>query len=96
LDQGTIEFVPTAGQATHSGGRVKDGQYSVPAEQGLQPGPYDVRIGSVQEGVYADEPVAPGEARPLKQRIPPEFNSETTQKVEVTEAGENKFDFTIP
>jgi hypothetical protein len=96
LDQGTIEFVPTAGQGTHSGGRINEGQYSIPAEQGFQPGPYDVRISSVQEGVYAEEGGAPGEAWPLKQRIPPEFNSQTRQHVEVKQSGDNKFDFTIP
>jgi hypothetical protein len=96
LDQGTIEFAPAAGQKTYSGGEIKNGQYSLPAAQGLEPGAYDVRITSNEGGVSsADE--MPGEvSTPPKQRIPPEFNTETTLKVEVKASGENKFDFTIP
>jgi hypothetical protein len=96
LDLGTIEFAPAAGQATFSGGAIKEGQYSIPAENGLKPGEYDVRISATKEGEYSEEPVAPGEARPLKQLIPPEFNSDTKQRVVVKESGNNKFDFTIP
>ncbi len=41
LDQGSIEFSPAAGQKTYSGGPIKDGQYSIPADQGLEPARYD-------------------------------------------------------
>jgi hypothetical protein len=96
LDQGSIEFSPAAGQKTYSGGAIKDGQYSLPADQGLEPGLYDVRISST-EGKSPATTEMPGEvAVPPKQRIPEEFNAKTTLKVEVKQGAENKFDFTIP
>jgi hypothetical protein len=96
LDQGTIEFSPAAEQGTMSGGPIKDGQYQVSAEHGLQPGPYTVRIFS-SEGGDTPKDEMPGEVTvPPKQRIPAEFNSDTSLKVEVQESGENRFDFSIP
>jgi hypothetical protein len=38
----------------------------------------------------------PGEAKPPKQLIPAEYNTETKLTATVKESGENKFDFTIP
>jgi hypothetical protein len=99
LSQGTIEFSPAAGQTTMSGGEIKDGQYSIPPDKGLQPGAYDVRISSLEGGPGGPAPAneMPGEAPPPpKQLIPAQYNSKTTLKAEVKESGENKFDFTIP
>jgi hypothetical protein len=96
LDQGTISFSPTAGQGTFSGGQIKGGQYSISAEHGLAPGLYEVRISSTEGGPPPSDEL-PGETTAVpKERIPAEFNSKTTLKAEVKEAGENKFDFTIP
>ncbi len=96
LDQGTIEFSPAAGQGTMSGGPIKNGQYLLPAEQGLEPGAYTVRIYSRDAGEQLQADEAPGEATGAPtQRIPAEYNTETTLKAEV-KAGENKFDFNIP
>ncbi len=42
---GTISFLPAAGTSGNSsGGEIKDGKYSIPAEVGLQPGEYRVTI----------------------------------------------------
>ncbi len=96
LDQGTIAFFPAAGQGTFSGGQIKHGQYSVPAEKGLEPGLYEVRISSLEGGPPPTDEL-PGETTVIpKERIPAQYNSKTTLKAEVKEAGENKLDFTIP
>jgi hypothetical protein len=96
LDQGSIEFSPTGDQGTMSGGDIKDGNYSIPAASGLKPGPYAVRISSSDRSVTATEE-APGEPPPpARQRIPAKFNEQTTLTAEVTETGDNKFDFNIP
>jgi hypothetical protein len=96
LDQGSIEFSPAAGQGTVSGGMIRDGQYTIPADSGLEPGLYHVRILST-EGPASRTDEMPGEVKtPPKQRIPVEYNSETTLQAEIKAAGENKFDFAIP
>jgi hypothetical protein len=97
LDQGAIEFSPTSQQGTFSGGEIVDGQYSIPAEQGLAPGSYDVRITSSEGGTQAPADQAPGESTiTAKERIPAAYNSATTLKVDVTKDGNKTFDFQIP
>jgi hypothetical protein len=96
LDQGTITFSPEDGQGTFSGGQIQDGRYLVPAENGLAPGKYTVRImsiagGGATTGGLEDEP-----ASEPKERIPLRYNLETTLEAEVKESGENKFDYKIP
>jgi hypothetical protein len=96
LDQGSIQFLPAAGQGTFSGGPIKDGQYKVPAKQGLEPGQYEVRISSKEGGAPPSDEL-PGEVTQVpKERIPAQFNSRTTLTAEIKEGIENKFDFTIP
>jgi hypothetical protein len=99
LDQGTIEFTSSGGGPTvFTGGMIKDGSYSVPAEKGLPPGTYRVKISSVAGGAAPAEemPGMPAEgAAPPEERIPAEYNSATTQEVTVTSDGPNKFDFDI-
>jgi hypothetical protein len=96
LDQGMIEFSPAAGQGTMSGGMIKDGAYTIPPESGLAPGLYQVRISSTQ-GAAPNPDELPGEARtPPKQRIPAQYNTETTLQAEVKAGGDNHFDFAIP
>jgi hypothetical protein len=96
LDRGSIAFYPAEGQGTLSGGQITNGQYTVSAEKGLEPGWYDVRISSTEGGPPPSDEL-PGEATVIpKERIPAEYNSKTTLKVEVKETGENKFDFKIP
>jgi len=95
LASGSIEFHPPEGQGTMSGGVIENGKYAVPAEQGLSPGSYTVRIFSADEDA---EPVAvPGESNKLAvEKIPPEYNVNSEQVVEVSDQNENQFDFDIP
>jgi hypothetical protein len=80
---------------------IQDGSYSVPAEKGLPPGKYLVRISSVAEDPSAPVPEMPGMPEDggvgeAEERIPAEYNTESKQEVTVTSEGPNKFDFDIP
>ncbi len=100
LDRGTIEFSP-AGPDTKSmsGATITDGKFAIPAQQGLTPGTYRVRISSSEGGATASATEMPGDSKAApvaKDRIPPEFNTETKQEIKVTAGGPNTFEFSIP
>ena len=97
LDQGTIQFSPKAGSTgTMSGAEIKDGKYSVLREKGLDPGVYEVRVYSSGSTV-ADEMPLPGESEPAaKDRIPANFNTETTLEFTVAEDQPNEFNVDVP
>jgi hypothetical protein len=97
LDEGTIEFVPTTKDIpTTSGAVIKDGKFSIPADKGLAPGQYVVRVSSGEKGTQAAE-AAPGvSGPPAKDRIPPEYNANSNLKAEVKDGGPNVFEFKIP
>lgn len=99
LDHGTIEFSSSGdGPTVFTGGMIENGSYSVPAEKGLPPGKYLVKISSVVGGAAPVEEM-PGMleegAAPPEERIPAEYNTASTQEVTVTSEGPNKFDFDI-
>jgi len=50
LDQGTISFEPQQQPGFAGGAVILDGRYEVPAEKGLPPGKYLVRIYSTEGG----------------------------------------------
>ena len=94
LDNGTITFFKSKQQA--GGALIKDGAYSLPAPQGLDPGKYLVRINSMEPVAFTPEDYAAGKTPPeAKDRIPPAFNTESKQEVEVKETGVNQFDFAV-
>jgi hypothetical protein len=96
LDQGTIEFVPTA-QGVLSGGVISGGKFDVPADRGLPPGTYTVRIYSADppSGATASPDPGGGGYPMAKDRIPPKYNSESNVTAEVTAGGENHFTFEV-
>jgi hypothetical protein len=100
LDDGVIEFRPLEGDgATKSGAQILSGQYQIPAEFGLVPGKYRVSItaGDGRTRANTEEPPGPTGANIVsKDRIPPEYNLESKQEVEVTAKGPNVFDYDIP
>jgi hypothetical protein len=97
LDQGTIQFIPTAEQDTTSGGMIHEGRYAVEKVRGLKPGKYKVVISSGDPKESAPPGELPGAPFPVaKERIPTEYNRATKQEVEVKKGGPNKFDFIIP
>ena len=104
LDQGTISFEPQQQPGFAGGAVILDGRYDVPADKGLPPGKYLVRIYSTEGGGVTRPaagppgPAAPGAADGLHQaeRIPAEFNDRSTHVVEVAADGPNQFDFDVP
>ncbi|QDV27549.1 hypothetical protein [Aureliella helgolandensis] len=104
LDEGVIEFRPLEASssggppATTAGSVIAEGAYSIEAEAGLVPGKYKVMISSANSKLPDNEDEIPGPSGNfvMKDRIPPEFNTRSKLTVEVTEQGENKFDFDIP
>lgn len=96
LQSGTIEFV--SADAKHlTGSTITDGKYSVPADKGLPPGKYTVRISATQEegAVPAGPPGPEAETHKTKALIPPQYNVESTLSAEVTQDGNNQFDFDL-
>lgn len=93
LDQGTIEFVSDEGT---SGATISEGTYEIPAEKGLQPGDYTVRIYSSVGGNQDFGDAAPGESEVVAtERVSTEFNVNSTLKASVTADGPNQFDFSV-
>jgi hypothetical protein len=99
LDQGTIQFTSAdaGGKAAISGGMIKDGKFSVPADKGLPPGKYRVQISSPDTGSAGAAPAMPGDPAPVaKERIPPEYSGhDSKQEVTVNASGKNHFEFDI-
>lgn len=98
LDKGTIEF-STTDRSQLTGATIENGKYSVPAEQGLKPGKYTVRISATEEAATGGAPPPPGPENAnqvAKERIPEAYNLDSKITVDVKESGANKFDFDIP
>ncbi len=97
LDQGTIQIISLdPGKQAISGGMIKAGKFSIPADKGLAPGKYRVRISSPEEG-SGGAPAVPGDPAPeAKERIPPEYSGpESKLEIEVTKGGKNEFNLEI-
>ena len=97
LKNGTITFYPVSA-GTRAGAVISNGKYEIARENGLNPGRYRVSITSPDGETPADANAAPGPSGNFasKDRIPAEFNSKSKLEIEVTSAGPNQFDFTIP
>ncbi|MDO5553336.1 MAG: hypothetical protein Q4G68_06205 [Planctomycetia bacterium] len=95
LATGYINFEPIGSQSerTSCGAEIKEGKYSITASEGLVPGEYGVSLSSRQ----ASTP--PPGVNPMQAKIesvdlvPPEFGSESKQKVTVTDSKIQTFDF---
>jgi hypothetical protein len=95
VQTGSINFTPTEGQATAGGAVISNGKFSVPRDNGLLPGKYRVAISSPAGG-DRPAPALPGEAPPpAKELIPPEWNINSKQTIEVKKGGANSFPFEI-
>lgn len=99
LEHGNIQFLTTVGApGPAAGGMVKGGKYRIPGEHGLQPGTYRILISSTVPATQLPEGWPAGASLPTVERIPPEFSSFETSKiqVEVKPPGPLVFDFSIP
>src|SRR5436305_14653717 len=90
LDHGLITFLPISGDgATQEGAPIANGQYKIDRQHGLLPGKYRVSITAGDGRTRADAPdQAPGPTGAniiSKDRIPPEYNANSKQDVEVTD-----------
>ena len=96
LRSGTIEFA-SADAKQLTGSMITDGKYSIPAEKGLLPGKYTVRISASQEegAVPAGPPGPEAETHKVKDLVPPEYNGNSTLSAEVSQGGSNQFDFDL-
>ena len=95
---GTIQFFTVGEKPFLAGGAmIRDGEYRLPAEHGLKPGSYVVRISSpetVKPPTHAQHDVmnVPFLSR---ERIPSKFNTESILKIEVRVGEPGEFDFTL-
>jgi len=81
------------GHAT--GARIIDGKFTIPAENGLPPGNYLVRISAAaSKERTAGGP--PGSSFYAPELIPAEFNVKSKQVIEVKDGVLNEFTFDIP
>ena len=98
LKDGEILFDPIGSQQmrSQSGGKIHDGKYSLPAEFGLVPGEYAVRISSMEEvpGTRVESPNLELNVE-YRNLVPPKFGSASEQKVTVTNTGKQTFDFAM-
>jgi len=100
LDQGAMHFSSVGGAKPFAtGAMIKDGEYHIAQAKGLPPGTYHVEISSPNLKVPPVVPPAvPGEpAGPptAPERIPPEYNLNSKQTVELAAGKDNRFDFDI-
>jgi hypothetical protein len=96
LDQGTISFYPPDSPKPAAEALITDGRYSIPADQGLLPGKYVVRLRSTEEfRITPDEYAAGKTAPPARERIAAKFNEKSQETAEVKTSGANAFDFQV-
>jgi hypothetical protein len=98
LDYGAIIFVPEAMDAGLVGRTaiITNGQYSLPAAEGLKPGKYIVKITSGEAAKKVKEDELPGEPVPTKERIPAKYNEFSNMTFDVQAGQPNVFSKDIP
>jgi hypothetical protein len=90
--EGTIQFVPHPGVKTFSGASITNGRYRIPADRGLDPGDYTIKISSIEAPPAAEPGGLPGPDP--KERLPEKYNTKSTLTKEV-KAGETTYDFNL-
>ncbi|HWG42313.1 MAG TPA: hypothetical protein VN688_05955 [Gemmataceae bacterium] len=97
IKEGSIQFEPTdAAQSYSAGAIVKDGDYSIPADKGLLPGKYSVKISAPEaRGADSAPDNSPGAFNLAKERLPAKYNIQTTLTAEITAANPNQVDFKL-
>ncbi|WP_164100764.1 hypothetical protein [Candidatus Laterigemmans baculatus] len=100
LDRGTIEFHPEAGAAGMTGGVITDGRFEIPAEQGVMPGTYTVRVYSAAtDGTTEAAPAAPGPEAAQEQlaaeRIPSRYNVDSELETTISDANSEQLEFAL-
>lgn len=95
LEQGSISLQPADGAKYSSGAVISKGRYTIPKDKGLPPGKYRVVISAVKPGTGLTLPqgAMPGEevGVPAEELIPPEWNTNSNQFIEITTSGSTVF-----
>ncbi len=97
LTRGTIEFAPQSPTGIQSGASITDGKFRIDREHGLPPGLYTVRVFSPSDSA-GDTSGPPGPRGPsaVLDRIPPQFNTASTQVLEVLAGQPATYSLAIP
>jgi hypothetical protein len=98
VPDGVIRFFAVGDKPFLAGGAmIHDGAYRLPAEHGLKPGQYLVRISSRE--FLKPSANAPQDVMSIpflsRERIPARFNTESTLTVEVQAGKRGQFDFNL-
>jgi len=104
-DGAIVMFEPLDKQDTAGNATVANGSFTIPRASGLKPGKYLVRV-TAGDGktpvnpVDPDSPPGPGGGRGStniisRELVPPNWNVNSNQHVNVTKDSPNKFDFDI-
>jgi hypothetical protein len=96
LEHGKIEFSPLDGQTTLMGAAITNGEFNIPAEQGLSPGKYKVMINAPQgANLHPSGPPGSDLGPQPTELIPSRYNEKSDLRAEVTKGGLNAFDFPL-
>lgn len=97
LDNATVTFFAASGPpGPLCGALVRRGEFTVPAEQGLEPGSYKVAVSMVVPGgELTPEEKAAGASPKGKESLPEKYNAATTLTAEVKPGQPNRFDFKL-
>jgi hypothetical protein len=98
LEYGAIRFEPTGGEnPVEAGAVITQGKYQIAEELGLPAGSYKVWITAPEQGQAAPVDEAPGETPRSqgKDRIPPQYNVQTTLVAEVPATGKAELNFDL-
>jgi hypothetical protein len=98
IEYGAIRFEPTdQAKGVEAGAVINQGKYTIGEELGLPPGSYKVWITAQEPVPEAPTEEAPGETPRVRarDRIPAQYNVQTTLVAEVPASGETKIDFDL-
>jgi hypothetical protein len=98
VEKGNISFHPTEKGVTSSGAVINAGKYSIAREKGLPVGEYRVTINAPKPGTggqVAAEALPGDPVPPPQELIPPEWNVNSEQFIEVTDKGPFEFKFEV-
>lgn len=93
LDSGVISFTPAAGTEANSAGTgIEGGRYRIPAEKGLIPGAYRVRIQAYEPtGRMVEDP----QFGTAPETVMLRFTETESLRAVVASDGPNRFDFAL-
>ncbi|MCI0639406.1 MAG: hypothetical protein L0Y70_10045 [Gemmataceae bacterium] len=94
IQSGSIEFVPHPGVKTSGGDMITNGRFRIPADKGLEPGVYTVKISALDTPRATDEPGGLPGKDPVKDTIPAKYNEKSILTKEV-KPGETNFEFKL-